>query len=206
MKKLFAIMLVIMGLLSGCAVDSAADAQDQATAPQSDADTQKGGEMQAEKSEADEESIIPGEYTVPEGWVKSDEYSNARQIFYVEEGKDGSAQLDNISINVGENKYSAEEHEKFKDAILRQIMMQIKGQDVELNGTGTHTAQDDVMYIFTIKENDSGIVTRQYYIVDDYRFCLIQLTNFSGSEAANEAAQQMADSFIWKDAAQQPMA
>ena len=206
MKKLLMILLVIMGALSGCAVDSAADTKDPQPAPQSAADTQKDEEKREEKAEEDEESIIPGDYTVPEGWVKSEEYSNARQIFYVEEGKEDSAQPDNISINVGKNKYSAEEHTKFKDAILRQIMMQIKGQDVELDGTGTHTAQDDVVYIFTIKENDTGIVTKQYYIVDDYRFCLIHLTNFSGSEAADEAAQQMADSFKWNDKEQQPAA
>ena len=51
--------------------------------------------------------------------------------------------------------------------------------------------------IFTIEEEQEGIVTKQYYIVGDRRFCLIHLTNFTGSEGAEEAAQSMADSFVW---------
>lgn len=201
MKKTFAVLLVMLGVLSGCTSDPAADQNNMQPAPPSESDVQE-----QEEKKKDEESMIPGDYDVPDGWVKSETYSNARQIFYVEEGKEDSTQPDNISINVGENKYSAEEHTKFKDAILRQIMMQIQGQDVELDGTGTHTEQDYVVYIFTITEKESGIVTKQYYIVDDYRFCLIQLTNFTGSEAADEAAQQMMDSFVWDDKEEEAVA
>lgn len=193
MKKIFAVLLVMLGMLSGCVSDPVTDQNNPQSAPRSESDEKQ------EEEKKNEESMIPGDYIVPEGWVKSEEYSNTRQIFYVEEGKEDSTQPDNISINVGENKYSAEEHTKFKDAILRQIMMQIQGQDVELDGTGTHTEQDYVVYIFTIKEKASGIVTKQYYIVDDYRFCLIQLTNFTGSETVDTAAQQMVDSFVWND-------
>ena len=38
---------------------------------------------------------------------------------------------------------------------------------------------------------------KQYYIVKDYGFCLIQLTNFSGSETTEQAARDMVDSFVW---------
>ena len=31
----------------------------------------------------------------------------------------------------------------------------------------------------------------------DYGFCLIQLTNFSGSETTEQAARDMVDSFVW---------
>ena len=73
--------------------------------------------------------------------------------------------------------------------------MQLQGVDAELTGSGTFTAQEDILYIFTIREKD--VVTRQYYIVGDRRYCLIHLTNFTGSEYADDAAQAMADSFVW---------
>ena len=41
------------------------------------------------------------------------------------------------------------------------------------------------------------VVTRQFYIVGDQRYCLIHLTNFTGSEQADDAARAMADSFVW---------
>ena len=73
--------------------------------------------------------------------------------------------------------------------------MQLDGIEAQLNGDGTYTEQGDLLYIFTIDEGD--IVTTQYYIVKDYGFCLIQLTNFSGSETTEQAATDMVDSFVW---------
>ena len=67
--------------------------------------------------------------------------------------------------------------------------------DVYKRQDGTYTEQGDLLYIFTIDEGD--IVTTQYYIVKDYGFCLIQLTNFSGSETTEQAARDMVDSFVW---------
>ncbi len=150
--------------------------------------------------ETGNEDEFPGEYTVPDGWVKAEKYSTASQIFYVEEGHEEDAQPDNISISIGTNRYSAEEHEDFKNAILQQIMMQIgKQPGVNLYGDGSHTEQGYVVYTFTIEEEQEGIVTKQYYIVDDYRFCLIHLTIFTGSESADEAARAMVDSFVWEE-------
>jgi len=185
MKKPFALLLAAMLLLAGCAAGEAGD-------PPSE--TLPGG---PDAADAGEESALPGSYTVPEGWVKAEAYSTDEKIFYVEEGHEDDELPDNISIQVGTNLYSAEEHAAFRTAIVNQLLMQLKGVDAELNGDGTYTGQDYIVYIFTITEADA--VTKQYYIVDDYRYCLIHLTNFTGSEGAFEAAQAMADSFVWED-------
>ena len=99
---------------------------------------------------------------------------------------------------MGTNRYSADEHETFRDAIVQQLLRQLQGIDADLGGDGTHTEQGYIVYIFTIKESD--VVTKQYYIVDDYRYCLIHLTNFTESESAYDAAQTIADSFVWENA------
>ena len=127
--------------------------------------------------------------------MKSEKYSTDAQLFYIEEGHEEDETPDNISIHVGENRYALEEHAQFRDAIVQQLLVQLDGIEAELNGDGTYTEQGDLLYIFTIDEGD--VVTVQYYIVKDYGFCLIQLTNFSGSESANEAARTMVDSFTW---------
>lgn len=143
-----------------------------------------------------EDNVLPGSWTVPEGWVKNEQYSTEYKIFYMEEGHEEDEQPDNISIEVGTNRYSSEDHMKFRDAIVRQLTMQISGTDAELTGEGTFTAQEDVLYIFTIREE--GVITKQFYIVGDQRYCLVHLTNFTGSERAEEAAREMADSFAWE--------
>ena len=90
-----------------------------------------------------------------------------------------------------------EEHEQFRNAIVRQLSMQISSSDAQVTGSGSTTAQDYILYIFTISEEE--IVTKQYYIVDDKRYCLIHLTNFTGSERVEDAAKALADSFVWND-------
>ena len=132
---------------------------------------------------------------MPDGWVKMEKYSTKDKVFYAQEGHENDKQPDNISVEAGTNRYGADEHEKFRDAIVRQLAMQMQGLDAELTGTGTFTARGDILYIFTISEKD--VVTRQFYIVGDRRYCLIHLTNFTGSERADDAARAMADSFVW---------
>lgn len=151
----------------------------------------------------EQEDNIPGSYTVPEGWIKWEEHSTQDQIFYVEEGHDGDQQPDNIAINVGENRYGEDEHTQFRDAILRQLMMQIGDAEVELYGEGTNTEQDYILYIFTIEDEAQGVETKQFYIVGDYRYCLVQLTNFTGAEEGAQVAQEMVDSFVWDDLEQE---
>ena len=105
-------------------------------------------------------------------------------------------QPDNISIEVGTNRYSVEDHMNFRDAIVHQLTMQAGSAGAELTGEGTFTAQEDVLYMFTISEE--AVVTKQFYIVGDQRYCLVHLTNFTGSESAEEAARAIADSFTWE--------
>jgi len=145
------------------------------------------------------ETTFPGTYTVPEGWVKWETYSTANKIFYVEQGHENDKTPDNISINTDTNRYAAADHEQFRNAIVQQLAMQVKSVGAELGGTGTHTKQDYVDYIFTIREKD-GPVTEQHYIIGEKRFCLIHATNYTGKETVSRAAKEMADSFVWANA------
>lgn len=138
-----------------------------------------------------------GSYTVPQGWIEA-ETSAQGMYFYISESDEQKEQPDNVSINVGSNPYAAEEHDTFRQAILRQLSMQIGGQSgISLTGDGSMTENGDTLYTFTIAEEDTGITTTQYYIVGDYKFCLIQETNFTGSEQADTVAQTMVSSFAW---------
>ena len=190
MKKILIMLLAMVLLLAGCSKNRTSSPQ--SPSDESVADQQ---ESSSETEISSEDPAIPGSYTVPAGWEKSEKHSTDSQIFYIEEGHENDEKPDNISIHVGKNKYSLDEHEQFRDAIVQQILMQLDGIEAQLNGDGTYTEQGDLLYIFTIDEGD--IVTTQYYIVRDYGFCLIQLTNFSGSETTEQAARDMVDSFVW---------
>lgn len=200
MKKGFAAFFVLTLLLTGCTgvfplsegpASSVSPAEPERTSLAGGPDSSGAG------SAAREESGLPGSYTVPEGWVKADEYSTDEKIFYVQNGHENDEAPDNISINVGANRYSAQEHESFREAIVRQLLAQLQGAGADLTGDGTYTEQGYIVYIFTIEESDA--LTKQYYIVDDYRYCLVHLTSFTGSEDAEQAAKAIADSFVWTD-------
>jgi len=193
MKKIASILLVMLLLLAGCGGKQSVSTSTPDVSreiDQSEVDQSK-----ADPSDAEEETALPGTWTVPDSWVKAEKYSSEDKIFYVEEGHEDDELPDNISIEVGKNRYSAEEHEKFREAILRQFAMQLNGVAATLTGDGSFTEQDYILYTFTITEED--VVTTQFYIVGDQRYCLVHLTNFTGSDRAVEAAKAIVDSFIW---------
>ncbi len=117
-------------------------------------------------------------------------------------GHEEDEQPDNISVEMGTNRYSADEHLQFRDAIVRQLAVQMSGVKGMLTGDGTFTDNGDVLYILTMteepaEEGGQGIVTRQYYIVGEKRYVLVHLTIFSGDEAVQQAADKLAKSFVW---------
>lgn len=195
MKKITAILLVILLLLSGCGGEQSGSTSTSDVSreiDQSEVDQSK-----ADPSDVEEEIALPGSWTVPDGWVKAEKYSSEDKIFYMEEGHEDDELPDNISIEMGKNRYSTEEHEKFREAILRQFAMQLNGVDATFTGDGSFTEQEYILYTFTISEED--VVTTQFYIVGDQRYCLIHLTNFTGSDGAVEAAKAIVDSFVWSE-------
>ena len=187
-KRLFAVAL---GLSLFMSLAACSNQQSPSDSSQENASTSEG----VSPSDSETNLDFPGSYIGPDGWVKMEKYSTEDKIFYAEEGHEEDELPDNISVEVKTNRYSAEDHMEFRDAIVRQLTMQASRVGAELTGEGTFTDQEDVLYIFTISEED--VVTKQFYIVGDKRYCLIHLTNFTGSESADEAAQAMADSFVW---------
>ena len=187
-KRLLTVAVVLSLFMS---LTACSNQQSPSDSSQENASTSEG----VSPSDSETNLDFPGSYIVPDGWVKMEKYSTEDKIFYAEEGHEEDELPDNISVEVKTNRYSAEDHMEFRDAIVRQLTMQASRVGAELTGEGTFTDQEDVLYIFTISEED--VVTKQFYIVGDKRYCLIHLTNFTGSESADEAAQAMADSFVW---------
>lgn len=140
--------------LAGCGKNE--DSSPQSPSDESVTDHQ---EPSSETEIWSEDHAIPGSYTVPEEWEKSEKHSTDSQIFYIEEGHENDEKPDNICIHVGKNNYSLDEHEQFWEAIVQQVLMQLDGIEAQLNGDGTYTEQGDLLYIFTIDEGD--IVTTQ---------------------------------------------
>ena len=180
MKKFLIALLAMVLLFAGCGKREGSN----------EVSNEGSGEVSGVASDA-----IPGSYTVPDGWVRSEVYSTDEKIFYMQEGHEDDEQPDNIAINVGTIPYTLEEHEQFRDTIVQLLLQDLEGTDAQLDGDGTYTKQGDLLYIFTIAESD--VVTKQYYILKDNAYCLVQLTNFSRSEAVDKAAEEMADSFAW---------
>ena len=142
-----------------------------------------------------------GSYRVPKNWIESTKYSTKDKFFYVAEGTEEDPLPNNISVNVGKNKYSSEQHMKFRDAILNQLVMQLP-KDVILNGNGSYTANDYVLYTFTfsITEGDTTLSATQYYIVADYKYVMVYETAFTdNTEEVDIVAKSIVDTFKWSE-------
>ena len=142
-----------------------------------------------------------GSYELPSNWVESKLHSTNTKFFYVKEGEENQPTPNNISINEGVNKYKESEHEKFKNAITRELSMQIgKDDNITLNANGSKTDNGYIVYTFVIKENEENIVTTQAYIIGDYKYVLIHETTYtSDTEESDQAFKNMVNTFKWNE-------
>jgi hypothetical protein len=140
-----------------------------------------------------------GSYRVPEGWEESESHSTDEKYFYVPRGNDDLEWTDNISVNIGSNKYSEEELDDFKEAIMEQYATQIDLEDTDgVVGFAYKTPQGYPVLVFTVTEID-GLITRQYYIVADHKFCLVHVTCKDDPEDAERTSKCIVESFIWAE-------
>ena len=141
-----------------------------------------------------------GSYEVLNGWVESKEHSSDTKFFYVLNGEEKKARPNNISINSGKNKYLQSEHELFRQAILKQISMQVSNQEgVTINANGSTTDNGDIVYTFVIREEKENITTTQYYIVGDYKYILVHETVYEENGEVDKVAKRIVNSFKWKE-------
>ena len=205
MKRLGILTALLLALLLTACAGRAAEEETTPTTPPTEAVTTLAPETEPTEppteattevqTEAPEEAAYS--YTVPDGWVKAGEQMG--MAFYTEDGHENDAMPDNISVSIGESRYSLDDQETFKAAVLQLIGMQIgDSSSTQVYAEGITTEQNLITYKFVIDDGDT--VTTQYYILKDYGFCLVQLTNFTGASAPDEAAQAIVDSFAWNEA------
>lgn len=119
-------------------------------------------------------------------------------FFYVKEGTEKQQQPNNISVSTGDSPYKKEESESFKEAIQKQISGQLAGYSgVTMTASGIQ-AGENIVYTFTVEEKDTGLITNQFYIVGEKKYCLVQESNFDQSKECDEVAKKLVESFRWK--------
>lgn len=139
-----------------------------------------------------------GEFYVSSKWKENKEHSTEDMFFYVKEGTEKQQQPNNISVSTGDSPYKKEESESFKEAIQKQISGQLAGYSgVTMTASGIQ-AGENIVYIFTVEEKDTGLTTNQFYIVGEKKYCLVQESNFDQSKECDEVAKKLVESFRWK--------
>ena len=137
-----------------------------------------------------------GRYEIPNTWEMSRSHSTRNKYFYIHKG-DKHNPPNNISVEKGTNHYAKKDHIQFRQAILRQLGMQMKGKDATINGDGWTTEKGYICYTFTIDEGKYKTV--QHYIVDDYKYVLVHETIWYGDgKDVHNAAKTIVNSFEWK--------
>ena len=137
-----------------------------------------------------------GKFSIPNTWVKRDDHSTASKYFFAN-GRDKNSIPNNISVEMGTNRYAEKDHEQFRDAIKRQLIAQASAYRMTLNASGSTSKNGYYVYTFELK--GSRETTIQHYIVGDYKYVLVHETIFrEDNNDTNNAAKTIVDSFIWK--------
>lgn len=138
-----------------------------------------------------------GTFTIPSTWVKRDDHSTANKYFFANRN-DNNSIPNNISVEIGTNRYSKDDHMTFKTAIQNQLVYQVKGSGATINGSGSTTSNGYIVYTFRI--NMSSQTTVQHYIVGDYKYVLVHETIWDGNTSdTDNAAKEIVNSFKWKE-------
>jgi hypothetical protein len=142
-----------------------------------------------------------GSFTTPEGWVEVRPWRRGKKYFYADIISKYMDRPTNISVEMGTNRYSVDEHDMFRYAILRQLYMQTTSE--KIYGFGSFTDNGDPYYKFTVEDENKipKVKTVQYYIVGEKRHILIHLTDHYNENVVNaeEVALEIANSFKWAD-------
>lgn len=217
MKKYIALLLMSVFCLTSCTQQTTpqqsnvAEEVEQNTTEENDTEQENNTESKENDIEQTENAVTDengttytksfGTYTVPTGWIESTKYSTSGKFFYVADGTEDQQLPNNISVNMGTNKYSADDHILFRQAIVNQLVMQLP-KDTQLNGSGSFTANDYVLYTFTfsITENDTTLNATQYYIVGDKKYVMVYESVYDGNtEEVDAIAKNIVDTFQWSE-------
>ena len=138
-----------------------------------------------------------GSYTIPSTWMYRKDHSTSSKYFFTNKN-DKKNPPNNISVEMGTNYYSENDHLKFKNAILLQMGNQAKSYGMTLTSSGSNTKNGYIVYTFTMKGNNQ--ITIQHYIVGDYKYVLVHETIWDGdTKDTDNAAKTIVNSFKWKE-------
>jgi len=142
-----------------------------------------------------------GTFALPNDWVELTEISRNGKYFYSHSSERNNLPTTNISIEMGTNRYTQDQAQKFSRVIIRQFVMQTGGRTMAINALDTYTEQNYFLFGFTLDIQNPHITTTQYYIVGDRRHILIHLTDFHIENITNarEIARMIANSFKWTE-------
>ncbi|MDR3295427.1 MAG: copper amine oxidase N-terminal domain-containing protein [Clostridiales Family XIII bacterium] len=143
-----------------------------------------------------------GTYIVSNDWPESPELSRNDQYFYVKAGTGVSGDGSRISVESGRNKYSKDDSSAFRDAIHRQLLREVASDPNAASLFGGETAFTEKGYplcIFTVEYAKLNITSRQYYILGDNKYILVQETDHHDKNAPDidEATYTILNSFEW---------
>ena len=138
-----------------------------------------------------------GTFNIPNTWTKRNDHSTASKYFFSNK-EDKRSIPNNISVEMGTNHYSEEDHMSFKQAIQNQLAYQVKSSGATINGSGSTTKNGYKVYTFKVDMGSQ--ITVQHYIVGDYKYVLVHETIWDGdSTDTDNAAKEIVNSFKWKE-------
>ena len=144
-----------------------------------------------------------GSYRIDdEDWVEVRSHSQAPYYFsYCREDQEDESRPNNIAVFYSENKYTRDEHEDFRDAILMQLGTQAQEAGATVMSSGTETEKGYIAYRFELEcENDTTI---QYYIIGDKEYVMVSAAIWDRESAEEdgvyEVLDQIVDSFEFDD-------
>ena len=131
------------------------------------------------------------------GLVKREDLSTEETDVYCLKKDKEEKKPDNVRVGERVNVYTIKNNLAFKNYIPDQLKRDF-GNDIQIKGITLTTSKNNLVYKFNvIKENDESEITL-YFIIGDYKYIIVNETNYSKNPDFDDAVYKLVDSFKWE--------
>ncbi|MCD7762112.1 MAG: hypothetical protein LUI14_02735 [Lachnospiraceae bacterium] len=163
--------------------------------------------MAAEEYETETE-MLPGTYTMEEGWTENELLSSDGVTVYVQDAYADaeSPETSLISCSFLDTNYSRQDYEQLRDMLTNKILY--SNVSAQITTSAVYTLAMDYLYIILVDDSSAEYRTIYHYVVGDYQCFCVEVKEYRAeaeqaeaqeADTPQEIGQKIAEGFVWNE-------
>ncbi|MCD7715595.1 MAG: hypothetical protein LUG56_07025 [Lachnospiraceae bacterium] len=162
----------------------------------------------SEEAYETETEMLPGTYTMEEGWTENDSLSSEDAAVYVEDAyaDTESPETSSISCSFLDTNYSRADYEQLRDMLTNNLLY--SNVNAQITTSAVYTLAMDYLYIVLVDDSSEAYRDIYHYVVGDYQCFCVEVIEYRDEAEQDEAqdldtpreiGQKVAEGFVWNE-------